>query len=331
MADICWKNRQSSQTLCSLVADEMVRAIPDSLTIASSGTDRIPVQSWSFGELTNFQSIVSVPGESIVTCVLNTNSLVGSLNDARSGRNLLRLSMLILNIFRIVITELRGRCNEQTVAGNDTPDDRIIDIGRSQLAIKFHYETYTIPDEIQVYYEGSQVFTSTCLGTQGESVTLINMNGNESSLRVNVIPNCQGDTGTAWVYSIECPSQLICADGHCTCGNNAASPVQVAAPSLNQCGSNGGTFSWLIQWLGDVWGFSPACDDHDRCYGTCDSYKSFCDANFYTTMLTSCGQNWNSSVDLNHCLDWADFFYSAVHWLGNRPFEMAQKEDCACF
>ena len=86
---------------------------------------------------------------------------------------------------------------EQTVAGNDTPDDRVIDIGKAHTAIKFRYETYFIKDQIDVYYKNALVFSSGCLGTEGERVTSVVLDDNESSLRVNVILDCAGETGTA--------------------------------------------------------------------------------------------------------------------------------------
>jgi len=86
---------------------------------------------------------------------------------------------------------------EQTVAGNDTPDDRVIDIGKAHTTITFHYETYSIKDQIDIYYKNGLVFSSGCIGTKGERITFVVLNDNESSLRVNVILDCAGETGTA--------------------------------------------------------------------------------------------------------------------------------------
>lgn len=83
------------------------------------------------------------------------------------------------------------------MTGDDTPDHRVIDVGKANSTIYFHYETYTIKDQIDVYYKNRLVFSSFCIGTKGERVITIKLDDNESSLEVNVIPDCAGEIGTA--------------------------------------------------------------------------------------------------------------------------------------
>ena len=224
-----------------------------------------------------------------------------------------------------------GRCNEGTVAGGNIPDDRIISIGRSQFAIRFFYQTYIVPDEIQVYYEDNQVFTSTCIGTTLEQSTIIFLNANASSLRVKVIPNCQGNPNTAWRYAIECPGRISCDDGQCTCGKDGLTSTQVQTPIPNQCGAKGGSLNWYIESLGVAWGFTPACNDHDICYGTCGLSKFGCDLSFLVSARRLCNQNWSNTLNYQVCLERARMFYAAIHWFGNAAYEKGQKEDCVCF
>ena len=55
-----------------------------------------------------------------------------------------------------------------------------------------------------------QIFSTGCVGANGKNS--FNLDGDESTLRVNVIPDCAGETGTAWVYSFQCTNQLICEE-----------------------------------------------------------------------------------------------------------------------
>ncbi|CAF5032316.1 unnamed protein product, partial [Rotaria sp. Silwood1] len=106
-----------------------------------------------------------------------------------------------------------------------------------------------------------RVFSTGCVGANG--TTTISLNDNESSLRVRVVPDCAGETGTAWYYTIVCQNELICQDGICYCGMNRKRSHQVRNSPSNGCGDEGGDYNFLIQFIGVVWGFTPYCDDHD--------------------------------------------------------------------
>jgi hypothetical protein len=46
----------------------------------------------------------------------------------------------------------KGSCNQQTIAGKDTPDDRYSNMGQGYTNIDFLYETFSIADKIEVFY-----------------------------------------------------------------------------------------------------------------------------------------------------------------------------------
>jgi hypothetical protein len=98
-------------------------------------------------------------------------------------------------------------CNQQNVAGGDEPDSRTIQLGRRSGTFQFQYDTAGIPDRLLVSYEGRQIFDSTCVGTDGTRTHTITYSGTASTVTVQVIPNCAGDTsGTFWTYLIVCPN-----------------------------------------------------------------------------------------------------------------------------
>ncbi len=94
-------------------------------------------------------------------------------------------------------------CSTQQFEGGDIPETRFIDMGRTSGTFDFSYETYVIPDRIVVSYEGRALFDTGCVGA-GDSTSL-SYSGTSTLIRVEVQPNCEGDTGTAWDFTVSCP------------------------------------------------------------------------------------------------------------------------------
>ncbi len=97
-------------------------------------------------------------------------------------------------------------CGDVTEAGGDTPESHEHELGLTRGEFVFAYETYTVKDHMVVLYEGSTLFDTGCVGTQGYRSTTIRYAGNSHKVTVHVLPNCEGYTsGTAWEYQITCP------------------------------------------------------------------------------------------------------------------------------
>ncbi|CAF3453258.1 unnamed protein product [Rotaria socialis] len=326
ISDICSKAPDSAKSFCTLIMQDTSVKILDALRIASNYISDFPFQSGSLGQLNNFEIVQLVPGEEPETVSLNSNNQT-SKKTVSFLRNVdTSIDPNTLNTVYIQSNSLKGQCNEQTVSGGDIPDDRIIDIGKAHTNIKFLYETYTIKDEIDVHYMNQQVFSTGCVGANGAAP--ISLNGNERTIRVNVIPDCAGETGTGWYYTVECAGELICADDVCYCGLSQSSSHQKIPATYNGCGAKNSWFNWYINPVGDFWKFTPACNGHDLCYGKCNNHKSSCDTTFLAIMLASCKANF--FLLLLDCLKNAEAFYIAVDWLGHGPFVSAQNEDCEC-
>jgi hypothetical protein len=99
---------------------------------------------------------------------------------------------------------------------------------------------------------------------------------------------------------------------------------------VNGCGPSG--------WGGvfpDSYGnadFTPACNTHDACYGTCNSNKDSCDTSFGAALHNACAGAYPdpTSVVRRDCMSRGWKYYSAVHGYGNSAHESAQKESCIC-
>lgn len=94
-------------------------------------------------------------------------------------------------------------CNSQQVAGRDAPEVRTIELGRTSGSFVFQFETHTRPDRMAVFYEGSPLFDTGCVGDSGART--ITYSGSSSQVRVVVQPNCAGGSGTAWAFTVNCP------------------------------------------------------------------------------------------------------------------------------
>ncbi len=101
--------------------------------------------------------------------------------------------------------EVIAQCNAQQVAGGDTPDTRTIELGKNEGTIAFSYETYRIKDRIIVTYEGKVLHDSGCVGTGGTKTVNLTYKGQSTQIQVRVEPNCAGESGTAWNYTVNCP------------------------------------------------------------------------------------------------------------------------------
>lgn len=89
--------------------------------------------------------------------------------------------------------------------------------------------------------------------------------------------------------------------------------------------------------------FTSACDNHDICYGTCNSGHAACDNKFLTEMRSECDSRFirlNSRSFLSplsnplyvlgriQCKATAQFYYGGVRAVGGSAFKAAQDEAC---
>lgn len=95
-------------------------------------------------------------------------------------------------------------CNNTIVAGGDTMDIRVIQMGRPSGTFNLSWQMVNIPDRLEVWYEGHQLFSTGCVSFSGQ--TYITYAGTATTITVVVWPNCSGSTqSTEWRYLIGCP------------------------------------------------------------------------------------------------------------------------------
>jgi len=92
-------------------------------------------------------------------------------------------------------------CNELQQAGNNQPFEAALDLGTGQnRSVVVSWSFQTLPDQLDL--GGGSVFSTGCTG--GSSSATVPISDSIRHLRVKLTPNCNGTTGTAWEFSIDC-------------------------------------------------------------------------------------------------------------------------------
>ena len=115
--------------------------------------------------------------------------------------------------------------------------------------------------------------------------------------------------------------------GRSSCKNPV--PRQGYTPQPNGCGPEG----WH-DWVPDSWAgvdFTSACNNHDTCYGTCNSDKGTCDSLLVSDMATACQTQLQEYPDLiPYCENVASIYFVAVTVGGGGAYNAAQDQACDC-
>ena len=123
--------------------------------------------------------------------------------------------------------EPEAQCNSAVESGGDAGGGVTVDLGGFVGLAGFSWEMFDIKDQMNITVGGVQKTTGCVSGT---GTIEINIPPGAGSAVVEVVPNCEQTTGTAWEFTFECPlSSDITADGS---GNALASADADNASSL---------------------------------------------------------------------------------------------------
>jgi hypothetical protein len=105
-------------------------------------------------------------------------------------------------------------------------------------------------------------------------------------------------------------------------------------PPVNGCGPQNG-FNPVPQTPLNLATFTPACDGHDRGYGTCNRAKELTDTAFLFDMKVICVNTYpittiTSAASLVQCMRNAEIYYGAVSKFGDGPYRDGQENGCDC-
>jgi hypothetical protein len=107
-------------------------------------------------------------------------------------------------VFPVTEDGATSPCSSVQVAGGDAPETHVIEMGQSSGTFSFYYQTYSIPDEMVVSYQGTVLFDTGCVGQ--ENTVDLTYSGSATTIVVQVTPDCDGSSsGTAWTFTVGCP------------------------------------------------------------------------------------------------------------------------------
>uniref|UniRef100_A0A7G3AJ70 Putative group xii secretory phospholipase a2 n=1 Tax=Lutzomyia longipalpis TaxID=7200 RepID=A0A7G3AJ70_LUTLO len=113
-------------------------------------------------------------------------------------------------------------------------------------------------------------------------------------------------------------------------GPGGESPKQnwYYTPEPNGCGSMGLTVDKQFLPAAEM---EKCCNAHDICYGTCNTDKELCDAEFKKCLYHQCEQNRNfNELQLRGCKATAKLLFTGTLALGCPAFLAAQEKSCYC-
>lgn len=132
--------------------------------------------------------------------------------------------------------------------------------------------------------------------------------------------------------------QLLTAGSYAELAACTGWVVQACTSTYNGCGPDPTCGCQSIHYGGFLApgvNATDCCNDHDCCYGTCNSERARCDADLLECALNKCaevyGPAWGPNADaLRDCELAAGALFQAVHRGGQCAWECAQVQDCRC-
>jgi CXCXC repeat len=101
---------------------------------------------------------------------------------------------------------------------------------------------------------------------------------------------------------------------------------------FNGCGAAGDPSSQLLAKMAQMFAeanFTPACNDHDICYSTCNSVRSACDDKFRQDLIDICVSTYGGfDPRLRRCTEMAGNVSRAVRNHGEDAYNSAQEQAC---
>jgi hypothetical protein len=97
---------------------------------------------------------------------------------------------------------------------------QIVELGKSSGYLRLEFNTYDVPDRIEVFYENKRVIDTGCQGTSANGFCPIDVTdpnggricnivqrfgGSATTAEVRVTANCSGTPNTGWEYVLVCP------------------------------------------------------------------------------------------------------------------------------
>jgi hypothetical protein len=101
----------------------------------------------------------------------------------------------------VTLTTSNAVVQAQTFSGTAATSTNVIDTGQNSGTLSLNYNFFINPDELAVYYQGSNIFNSGLIS--GSGVFNIPYAGATSQLTIVMNPQGNSELGDAWTYSVD--------------------------------------------------------------------------------------------------------------------------------
>lgn len=92
-------------------------------------------------------------------------------------------------------------CNKVTPSGGAGVTTNVHELGRTSGTFDLSYQMYTVPDQLDLYYQGALLY-STGEPVSSDATVPITFSGTSSQVTIVVT----GPPGTSWHYTVACPT-----------------------------------------------------------------------------------------------------------------------------
>jgi hypothetical protein len=166
-------------------------------SIASVSAPAANGKAWTATSNAAFITVSPASGTGNATVTLTVQANTGAL---RTG------TVTVAGRTVTVTQSAAELCNSTTIAGGDTPETHVVQMGRASGSFVFTFDTQNIADRLVVTYQNSTLFDSGCVSTGFPQQRTLQYSGTTTTVTVTATPNCAGGTsGTFWQFSVSCP------------------------------------------------------------------------------------------------------------------------------
>ncbi len=129
--------------------------------------------------------------------------------------------------------------------------------------------------------------------------------------------------GTTCLRRVAYPAWVFVFDG-------CSLPI---SPGFNKDNPAGAVDTWFSNFTRPGLPLNLACDNHDRCYQTCNpaaGARLACDTAMLIDMSATCTASTAGAAVVTDCLNWAGRYFSGLRGFGGLAFDSRQRQVCQC-
>ncbi|MGJ5671706.1 hypothetical protein QLG13_28055 (plasmid) [Rhodococcus aetherivorans] len=143
----------------------------------------------------------------------STSPLPGSAGSSDTGSSVVDFGSSVVDLGSSIVGSGSSglfaptqRCDESTLSGGEGITDTVHQLGRGgPTSFVLSFETYDVPDQIEVFYEGALLHNTGYIGdnvNEGTGSVVINVPARNAT---SVLVRVTGLSGTDWEYTVHCP------------------------------------------------------------------------------------------------------------------------------